>query len=280
LAEEAYHLFVHNNSALSENLPVTKINKNGKEFYVVVSSHLDFWLQVANGNWEPNTFRIFDRFISKDTTFIDIGAFVGSTVFYAAQLAKMAYAFEPDPLAFKELLLNFRANKQFEWMSRLSVYEKAVALRSGKILLGSQDKGGDSGSSVLFSDRSVKWDVEAVSLDEFLESKKVQGKVFIKMDIEGGEYELIPQLRKVFLKYDVVLFLSIHHYILAGSIKKGNKFLARILFVYRHFRLVRALPFKYCYSNTGRRKNLYRGLIKAFFKGKFINEVVATNVPF
>jgi len=279
LAEEAYHLFVHDNIALSENLPVTKINKNGKEFYVVVSSLFYFWLQVGMGVWEPNTFRIFDRFISKDSTFIDIGAFIGSTALYAAQLAKVAFAFEPDPHAFKELELNVRANKQLGLMSHLSIYEKAVASRSGKIVIGSQGSGGDSGSSVFFSNRSVAWEVEAITLGEFMESKKVQGKVFIKMDIEGGEYELLPKLKKLFLRYDVVLFLSIHHQILMDSINKGNKFLARIVFVYLHFKLVRALPFKYFYSNSGRRKNLYTRMIKGIFEGKFINEIVATNVP-
>lgn len=263
---------------------VKVIQKNKKYFSVSITKNVDWWKRVETGRWEPNTFKIFDDFLSTDCIYLDIGSWIGPTVLYAAQLAKRTYAFEPDPIAYQELEVNVHANKNTEWVSRLTIYNKAIASSSGTIKLGSRGSGGDSMSSSLFSDEKTNWEVEAITLEQLVEAEKLQDEeLFIKIDIEGGEYELIPRLKTAFHKYNVVLFLSIHpHFLMSRLIRsKGNsirkKILRRLLFVWHQLKLVRALPFKYFYHCNGQQRNLYVEILKALLQGGYKTEIVATN---
>ena len=189
LVEKIFGEFVEKRE-LGKNPPSMEVNKNGISFKVVVSHNYYFWKELESGKWEPYTFDIFDRFITNDCTYIDIGAWIGPTALYGSNLAKAAYAFEPDPLAYKELQLNFQVNEKSKSVKRIEIFNKAVASKTGKIKIGNLGSGGNSASSILFSDSNVSWKVDSVKLDEFLESKKIQGKLFIKMDIEGGNMNL------------------------------------------------------------------------------------------
>ena len=62
-----------------------------------------FWDKVENGIWEPYTLKIFDNYINKNTTMLDIGAEIGATTLYPACNAKRIYAVEPSVVAFKKL---------------------------------------------------------------------------------------------------------------------------------------------------------------------------------
>lgn len=265
-------------------MPVKVIQKNKKYFCVSVTKNVNFWESVENGSWESDTFKILDYFLSANCYYLDIGSWIGPTALYAAQLAKHTYAFEPDPIAYQELEVNIRANKNAEWASRLTIYNKAIAPSNGTIKLGSRGDGGDSLSSVLFLDENVNWKVEAVTLEQFVESKKLQDeKLFIKMDIEGGEYEVIPRLKAAFYQYNIVLLLSIHPHLFVNSLiqsKSNNiliKILRRLLFVWYHIKLIRSLPFKYFYRSNGQRENFYVEILKALLIGGFTREIVATN---
>src|SRR5580692_4173846 len=87
-----------------------QIQAHGKQFEVSPANHLSFWDEVSSGTWESSTFAIFDRFLDRQHSYIDIGAWIGPTVLYGCQLAKTAYALEPDPLAYVELAQNIAVN--------------------------------------------------------------------------------------------------------------------------------------------------------------------------
>jgi FkbM family methyltransferase len=252
---------------------------------VSITNHIDFWKRLNTGHWEPYTFNIFDHFITADTIFLDIGSWIGPTALYAAQIAKHSYAFEPDPVAFKELENNVSINKDSEWIPKLTIYNKAIASYNGSMKLGNKSSAGNSMSSVLFSDNEISWEVETITLEKFIEDEKLHSnKLFLKVDIEGGEYELIPTLKSTFKNYNITLFLSIHCNFLMNSLKPKDvnenrylKIIRRLRFSWYHIKLVRAMPFKYFYRNNGKPINLFAELINVLFLGKFPNEIVATN---
>ena len=282
---EKARCFLLDNVNSFDRAPVKVFQKNNKCFNIVsITNNLDYWNSLENGLLEPYTFKIFDDFLTADCYYLDIGSWIGSTALYAAQLAKCTYAFEPNPIAFKELEANVHANKDTEWISRLIIYNKAIASSNGTLILGNKGGGGDSKSSVLFSEEKVSWEVEAITLEQLIEVEKLQDKkLFIKMDIEGGEYELIPKLKRTFSHYNVGLFLSTHSkYLLSCLItSKRNsiqtRILRRLLFVWHHIRLVHSLPFRYFYLSNGKQVNLYMEILKVLLKGHFVPEIVATN---
>lgn len=107
------------------------IVKNGKRFTVnclELDRYME-WLDYKKGNYEPKTFKIFDKFLDEDHSYIDIGAYIGPTVLYACQLAKHCFAIEPDPIACKELKNNIALNAHLK--SKITVSELAISNRSG-----------------------------------------------------------------------------------------------------------------------------------------------------
>ena len=70
-----------------------------------------YWQVIAQGKWEPATFRVFERFIDREHSYIDMGAFVGPTLLYGCQIARRAYGIEPDPIAYAELQQNIDGNR-------------------------------------------------------------------------------------------------------------------------------------------------------------------------
>ena len=258
------------------------INKNGLSFKVVQSKYQDFWEEVNDGQWEPQTFKVFDRFISKDVTYIDVGAWIGPTLLYASQLAKQAYAFEPDPLAYKEMLSNVKLNAD---IYNIKTYEALIGIEAGEARLGSREEGGDSTSSILFSDMKTSWLVKSINLRDFVEKEGLQSPLFIKVDVEGGEYSLIPTLASFFKDYQpIVLYLSLHPEFLAMSTSSSNTPIAKlkrtIKLITAHLRLAQSLKsFKFIYDIYGNRTSVWTGFFKALNSENLIaeNAIIATN---
>jgi FkbM family methyltransferase len=197
----------------------TTVTVGAISFQVDSRPHHRFWKNVNRGKWEPETFAIFDRHISRETMFIDVGAWIGSTSLYGAQLAQQTHAFEPDPVAFAELSRNIAANAGAHWFQRLSVYESAINKDGRSFTLGGSAEGADSMSSALFPNRESQWTVHALRLPDILsEHRKTGQHVFLKVDIEGGEYDLLPEVRDILADPLVTAYISFHPGMLRRSL--------------------------------------------------------------
>jgi FkbM family methyltransferase len=281
LVEEAHNLLIEN-SSLFEPRVLREVSRGGRRFQVILSKNNGFWNSYLSGSWERHTFEVFDRFLTADATYLDIGAWIGPTLLYAAQVAKAAFGFEPDPVAFGELSLNVRANQGETWASKVTILNKAIANSSGRMALGSRGSGGDSESSFLFAGEATSWQVETVSLADFIRERGISGRMFIKMDIEGGEYDLMPALSPVLRAQDLDLYLSLHPSFLQAHLRKGSypvigRISRRIAFFTKHCRLLGGLPFKNIYSRSGAALNPVALKYGALRHGRFPTELVATN---
>ncbi len=164
-----------------------------------------FWNEVSTNEWEPSTFRIFDKYLSKNHSYLDIGAWIGPTVLYGSQLAKHCYAIEPDPIAYKQLTSNIKLNPHLS--SKVTALNRALGSHCGPVKLGRASfVGGDSKSSLLLQKNS--WTVEAITLQKLMEN--IVDCNFIKMDIEGGEALVLPTMAEYLQHTKPTLFLSLH----------------------------------------------------------------------
>ena len=120
-----------------------RITKNDHEFVTTNDPWFGwFWATVNDGTWEPETFRIFDRFLAKNTTFIDAGAWIGPTVLYASRLCNRCFALEPSPMSYRELVNNLEANCSYNVLA----LQEALWEYDGFLTLGN-DGGSTGGSS-------------------------------------------------------------------------------------------------------------------------------------
>lgn len=185
-----------------------QVQRNKQSFFVLPSeTYRRFWDEFSNATWEPETFLTFDHYIDESTVFVDVGAWIGPTALYAAGIASECLAFEPDPVAYAELEANLALNSD---RGRMSANRVAIASKSGVLRMGSQHGAGDSMSSALFSEGKETWEVRAETL-AFVESLLPRdAPVFLKIDIEGGEYSLLPALGDFIRRRRPVMLLSLH----------------------------------------------------------------------
>jgi FkbM family methyltransferase len=207
--------------------PIT-IRRNGKSLTFL--GNLEYLLFLSK-YYEPNTYKIFDRFLDPNYSYIDIGAFIGSTVLYGAYHAKKVYAIEPDPIAFKELQKNVSLNPMLQ--GKIEIHQNCLSNRSEKVKFGSMSMGGDSMSSLLFANSKTTWFVDGITFHEFVRKNNITDCNFIKMDIEGGEILVLPSMKKYLEKEKPTLYLSMHPHFFKDS-KNNTKKIIDVLRIYKN----------------------------------------------
>jgi len=240
----------------------------GKKFVVKNQSNKKFWDEVEQKNWEQNTFRIFKKFIKKDSAYIDIGAWIGPTVLFGAHFAKKVYAVEPDPVAYRELVNNIELNDNLK--DRIVVFYGCIGNSNGKMKIGNPYSVGRSSSSLLFSESDASWEAESMTIDAFVKKYDIDDCGFIKMDIEGGEFYVLKSMKNYLKKNRPTLHLSLHGPFLYKEFPFLEKALKpRILLkavrgtlcvlfrLIKHFEIYRTVNmYRYIYDETGRRLTL------------------------
>lgn len=184
------------------------IKVNGKSFNVAdtdLINHSNHWGWVNYGTWEPHTFKIFDEFIDSDHTYIDMGAWIGSTVLYGSQLAKHVYAAEPDPIALTALKTNIDLNPKFK--EKISLYEGAIT-QDGTMALSKPT--GESVSTIVDTANDTTVMVNTLSFDTFLNIYNIEDCTFIKMDIEGAERFVLPDISDYLNTNKPSMYISFH----------------------------------------------------------------------
>ncbi|MCX6936333.1 MAG: FkbM family methyltransferase [Verrucomicrobia bacterium] len=220
----------------------------------ITPGHDSFWDDFESGRWEPDTLSILDHYVGPDTLYLDIGAWIGPTLLFAAPRAGHAAGFEPDPVAYTELAANLAANPL---PNPIQLHRCAVAKQNGVVRMGSDTQPGDSMSSVLFADRAGGWTAPARRLDSFEADWPVLPHCFAKIDIEGGEFDVLPSMTPVLLRRRATVFLSLHQhfflkpYLGRGFLSKLQGELRLLIRIIRFYPLLRAYP--YIYDNEHRR---------------------------
>lgn len=191
----------------------------------------DFWNLVNSNTWEPNTFKIFKFFSNENKNIVDIGAWIGPTVLYAANLFNKVYAIEPDRVAHR-ILYNIEKNKY----ENIIVFNGAINDYNGITRMGNTSSEGNSMSSLLFSNHNC-WDCECRTLKSFFHQFRVKNCEFIKMDVEGSETIIIPDSVDFLNSFDHTLYISIHTPYFKSPVDDFNKLIESLKKIYSCFYL-------------------------------------------
>jgi FkbM family methyltransferase len=177
-----------------------QVNKRALSFNVIETDlNIDFWIHHYQ-NWEPRTHDWLDKHLSNDKVFIDIGGWIGPLTLYAAQKSLSVIAFEPDPIAYKELVENINLNG----LTNILAVQKAVSTKSS-LSIGCETLG-QSGTRESCSDNAVV--VECISMREILSALDPSNISCLKIDIEGGERELLKD--KTLWDLNIPMLISFH----------------------------------------------------------------------
>lgn len=156
-----------------------------------------FWARVDESAWEPETLATIASHVGPGVTFLDLGAWVGPTTLLAASLGANCIAVEADPEALRQLRSNLAVNP--ELAARVRVLDRAVSASSAPVTMAARRKPGDSMSSALLAgaspDERLRWQSPAITPEELARLIPADAPLFIKLDIEGGEFALLPHLK-------------------------------------------------------------------------------------
>ena len=179
----------------------------GDEPFRLDPYHSKFWHKVSAGRWEPDTFRVLDAHLDADHDYLDIGAWIGPTVLYGARKARHVWAFEPDPAAFRALSWNIELND----LQNVSAFAAALSGGVGVArMAGFRGERGDSTTSLLNPGGAAGTDVLTLGWEDFAGAVDLSRVSLVKMDIEGAEFDVLPQLIPWLTKQRPALYLSTH----------------------------------------------------------------------
>lgn len=181
-----------------------KVLINGKSFYVDYSV---IWEAINEKKWENETFEVLSKYLDKNHSYIDIGAWIGPTVLYASKFAKHCHAIEPDYVAYKELNKNLSLNK--ECARKITLHKVCINNKNGPVKLGAKHFG-DSYTSMVRKGLKNYVEVPGIRFKDFLSKNKIKDYNFIKIDIEGGEAVVLPDMKPILKKDLPILYLSLH----------------------------------------------------------------------
>jgi FkbM family methyltransferase len=193
--------------------------------------HVRFWSGAARGKWEPRTFEILREFLNPDSVYCDVGAWIGPTVVYAAKLCRRVICFEPDPAAFRYLAWNLELNT----LKNVTPFNCALADRRGVREMSSFGGArGDSMTSLLNPESAgTKIKVLTLTWDDLREVPDIDRIDMLKIDIEGGEFELLPALGDFLSDRKPVVYLSTHApYLEEGLRREKMEQIAEVMKVY------------------------------------------------
>ena len=153
----------------------------------------------------------FDYFEPNSTEiFVDAGCFDGKTAFdftkWTCNKYDYIYSFEPNSYAIKNCKNFFKNNDLKGEVVNKGLWNKRDKLHFS--IDPNSKVAGDSPSSAARIIENGESVIETIALDEFLNGNKV---TFIKMDIEGSEYNALLGAKKTIKKWHPRLAICIYH---------------------------------------------------------------------
>jgi len=136
---------------------------------------------------------VYSRFFDgkKDLTVVDLGAHVGVFSYYVSQFSKVVYAVEPAQDSFDTLTRMIGFNKL---ENKIIPAKVAITNQPGEVKFY-HNQFNNTLRSVMpviqGQDKEPKEVVEAITIDKLFKDLKIKKVDFMKMDIEGSEFEVL-----------------------------------------------------------------------------------------
>lgn len=205
-----------------------------------------FWSRLEKGSWELSTLKIFHQVIDKTTSVIDFGTWIGPTIFFSGNFAKVVVGFEPNPEAYKLVKRGLDLNHEKGHLRNVQVHHNCISATKEHVRMrhGPESAADSMGSVVSLADAEsdspttaksskkskkklhptlVPCDTLESMLGRFFpslgqtasslsagNSSAKSEHLFIKVDVEGYESNIIGTWKGWVPLYQPTIFLSMH----------------------------------------------------------------------
>jgi len=166
------------------------------------NSHSTYWIEkeLNSGGYDLDNLHI-----SENDTIIDIGTNTGIFAIVAnKKFGCKVIGFEPVKSIYENALINVKINDT----KGIEIHNSAITNKEGDIIYISLDEGNSGGSSKFKNVNPTVCKTE--TLDKYIKENESSLKM-LKIDCEGGEYEIIPSIIEHLNKFDYIA-IEYHKY--------------------------------------------------------------------
>jgi len=196
-----------------------KIYKNNELFLIEnneSNQNLSFWKNDYS-KWENETFEIFDKYLSQNKIFIDIGGWIGTTAMYGARKSKHVYSIEADNYSVNDMMINLKTNckNNYTLINKAIFNADNIKIKFGKNIHLKNSKMNDSTSQIYSDDMTTDeyYLAETITIRNIIEKYQINLSEIslIKVDIEGGEENILNGLFYLHSQYNIPVYISFHY---------------------------------------------------------------------
>lgn len=191
--------------------------------------------------WEQDLLEHTRRYVSRGAVVADCGANIGNHAVYWANVcgAGKVFAFEPQKIIGNILLKNIEEN---QLSGRVEVINKALGDRCGTMSVSHESSGNNMAVEFQYDDAGC---VPVVTLDS-LEFSRLD---FVKIDVEGGQLDVLRGAQKTLSKLSPTIWIEMHNVASSPGFNREREYvLPRRLLSDMGYRLLeRISPVDYLY---------------------------------
>lgn len=157
--------------------------------FKLVSGFHPAYQQMRVGEFEVEETKIIRKMLAHVEVFVDVGANLGYYTCLASQQGKPVLAFEPQQQNLKCLMQNLTVN---DYQDTVEIFPLALSEKPGLLTL--YGASGPSASLIKgwagYSSRHSQ-QIPVSTLDHILGTRYEEDRIFIKIDVEGAEFQVL-----------------------------------------------------------------------------------------
>lgn len=210
------------------------INRNNIRYKLDVSNLVDHYLYW---NINDDSYNRIEEEIKRAKVIMDIGANIGTTALFYANLNKTAiiYAFEPHP----ELYKRAKENVSLNAFNNINLINIGVGEKKEILKLYEVNKNNPGMNRIMAKEMNLNLPYKEVSiekLDDFVLENNIFQVDFIKIDIEGFEYSALLGAKNILIKNKPLMYIEIDDDNLKANNKSAKELLDLLIsFGYKEF---------------------------------------------
>lgn len=181
------------------------IKRNGIWFRLDISEYME-WVIYFGLNVEER--QGLYPLIKKGMHIFDIGTNIGETLLSFAELTGQdgkVYGFEPVEENYNKCVSNISLNA----FNNIQVSKLALSDKSETLYFGAAVNRNSGGIFMTREKQDASYSVQAMTLDDFMNVYQLSKADFIKIDVEGFEYNVLKGAAQTIKKCKPVLFIEI-----------------------------------------------------------------------
>lgn len=216
------NIYCLNTSVYNTNSSISTINKLVKQFTydnydIVRKNNETFFINKFQKNrnfFQNETFEVLDKFLNKNKTFIDLGAWVGATAMYSSRMSKNVICVEADIDSYKDLKMNMENNceNNYNIINKAIYHINNTAIKFGKNRFLINSDINDGTSTILNTNGEYSY-ISTITINKIIEDYNINYEdiSIINVDIEGGEENILSDLYNIHKEYNIPIYISFHY---------------------------------------------------------------------